>query len=240
MSLLRLAGLSAHHGHLRALTDVGLELDEGDSLAVIGANGAGKSTLLRTVAGLMRASTGTVEFDGVDITRASVQERVRLGVALVPEGRRLFATLTVRENLLVGTASGRTGPWDLAAVGRLFPLVQGRLAQRADTLSGGQQQAVAIGRALMANPRLLLLDEVSLGLAPVVVHQLYAALPEIVAGGTTVLLVEQDLSQALRSAQRLVCLLEGRVVLEGAVGDVSRDEVTAAYFGQRPRAGSPS
>lgn len=231
MTLLRTESLSAAHGHLAALTDVDLEVEQGRTLAVVGANGAGKSTLLRTVAGLMPSSRGRVLFDGKDVTDVRAHLRVRRGISLVLEGRRLFPTLTVQENLQVGRQSGRRGPWDLKQVYGLFPLLRECAGQRASTLSGGQQQAVAVGRALMANPRLLLLDEVSLGLAPVVVRQLYAALSGIAASGTTVLVVEQDLGQAMRVANEVICLLEGRVVLRGRADGFTREQITAAYFG---------
>jgi branched-chain amino acid transport system ATP-binding protein len=165
---------------------------------------------------------------------------VRAGVALVPEGRRLFPSLTVQENLQVGSQSGRPGPWSLAAVYDAFPLLAERTGQRASTLSGGQQQAVAIGRALMANPTLLLLDEVSLGLAPVVIRQVYAALPRISASGTTVLVVEQDLGQALAVADTVACLLEGRVVLSGPARSLDPGQIAAAYFGQHASASAPA
>jgi len=200
-------------------------------LAVIGANGAGKSTLLKTIAGILRPSRGGVRFDGTSITALSAHERVGRGIAMSPEGRRLFPSLTIEENLQVGAYCRRNGPWDLKAVYELFPLVAERRARRAANLSGGEQQAVAIGRALMANPRLLLLDEVSLGLAPVIVAQLYAALPQITAQGTTVLVIEQDVHQAMRVAERVQCLLEGRAVLEGRSDQVDHADLVAAYFG---------
>lgn len=226
-------GVRAHHGHLQALTDVTLTVEEGETVAIVGANGAGKSTLLRTIAGLMPATAGRVVFDGADLAGVPAHRRVTRGVSLVPEGRRLFPSLSVQENLQVGAVGGRSGPWSLTKVLELLPLLADRRRQRAATLSGGQQQAVAIGRALMANPRLLLLDEVSLGLAPVVVRQIYAALPGITSTGTTVLVVEQDLGQAMAVADRLECLLEGRVVLSGPAAVLRREDVTAAYFGQR-------
>ncbi len=240
MTLLRVEGLCARYGHLQALTEIDLSVDAGETLAVVGANGAGKSTLLRTIMGLMPASAGRVLLDGTDITTSRAHHRVRAGVALVPEGRRLFPTLTVQENLQVGRQSGRPGPWSLRTVYEVFPLLADRIHQRASTLSGGQQQAVAIGRALMANPTLLLLDEVSLGLAPVVIRQVYAALPGISASGTTVLVVEQDLGQALAVADTVACLLEGRVVLAGPAGSLDRAEVAAAYFGQHAPVATPA
>jgi len=220
-----------HHGDLLALDDVSLAVHEGETLAVIGANGAGKSTLLGALAGSLPLTSGDIRLDGHSITRSPAHRRVADGIALTPEGRRIFASLTVEENLLVGAHRRRPGPWTLAAVCALFPLVADRLNRLGGNLSGGEQQATAIGRSLMGNPRLLLLDEASLGLAPVAVQQIYDAIPQITARGTTVLVVEQDLSQALRVADRIHCLLEGRTVLQERADAVSRDQVAAAYFG---------
>jgi branched-chain amino acid transport system ATP-binding protein len=232
MSLLSLEGVTAHYEHLQALSELSLELSAGETLAVIGANGAGKSTLLSLVSGELRPTKGRVIFQGRDITSHPPHRRVSDGIALVPEGRHVFDSLTVEENLLVGAASRRKGHWDLGAVYGLFPFIRERRRHRAGQLSGGEQQAVAIGRALMANPVLLLLDEVSLGLAPVVVRDLYVALRSIVAEGTTLLLVEQDLTQALEIADQVICLLEGRVVLSAEPSALDAAAVTAAYFGR--------
>lgn len=230
-AVLEIRGLAAGYGDFQALFDIDLTVDDGETLAVIGANGAGKSTLLGTMAGLVRATAGSVRFAGEDLLAVPHHGRVALGIALVPEGRHLFPSLTVEENLLVGGHSRRPGRWDVDRVLEVFPLVRPLLSRSADVLSGGERQAVAIGRALMANPRLLLLDEVSLGLAPVVVKQLYAALPAVIGEGTTVLLVEQDIGQALAVADRVVCLLEGRISLEGVPGGLDRARITGAYFG---------
>jgi branched-chain amino acid transport system ATP-binding protein len=231
MSLLSVQNLEVRHGLLRAVRDVSLTVDEGEVVAVVGANGAGKSTLMRALAGAHRPAEGRIGLDGVDVTTRRAHDRVAAGIALVPEGRRLFADLTVEENLLVASRTGRPGPWDLAAVVAAFPLLDTLLRRRAGNLSGGEQQAVAIGRALMTNPRLLLLDEVSLGLAPIVVDTLYASLGTILSGGTTVLLVEQDLGRALGVARRVLCMLEGRVVLDRPADGVTREQVVEAYFG---------
>ncbi|MFY0407172.1 ABC transporter ATP-binding protein [Solicola sp. PLA-1-18] len=230
-ALLSVESVDVHHGDLQALHGVDLTVHEGETLAVIGANGAGKTTLLRTIAGSLRATAGEVRLDGEAVGSTPAHVRVAKGIALTPEGRRIFPSLTVEENLLVGGYRRRSGPWNLESIYELFPLVADRRARAGAHLSGGEQQATAIGRALMANPRLLLLDEVSLGLAPVVVKEIYAALPEVTARGTTVLVVEQDLNQALGVADRIQCLLEGRTVLEGAAATISREDVTAAYFG---------
>lgn len=231
MSLLTLDSVSAFYGDFQALYDISLTINEGETLAVIGANGAGKSTLLKTIAGTMSVASGSVRFADSDVSRMPAHHRVDAGIAMTPEGRRIFPSLTVEENLLVGAHSKRPGPWNLAKVFEAFPIVEERKDRLGINLSGGEQQATAIGRALMSNPRLLLLDEVSLGLAPVVVEQIYAALPSITGQGTTVLVVEQDVGQALKVSQRAQCLLEGRTVLEGPVGQLSREQITAAYFG---------
>jgi branched-chain amino acid transport system ATP-binding protein len=236
--LLEVRDLTVHHGQLRALHSVSLLLPAGQVYAVIGANGAGKSTLLRAIAGLDRPTSGCVLLDGADVTRMRPERRVAAGIVLVPEGRRLFPSLTVEENLLVGAAYARPGPWHPGRVYELFGWMAQRRGQRAAQLSGGEQQAVAIGRALVANPRVLLLDELSLGLAPVVVRQIYALLPGLLASGVTVLLVEQDVSQALRVATRIHCLLEGRTTLEGPPGELTAAGLESAYFGLG-EAGSP-
>jgi branched-chain amino acid transport system ATP-binding protein len=231
VSLLEIEDLDVHYGDFQALYGLRLTLAEAETLAVIGANGAGKSTLLKTVAGTLRPTRGTVRYDGEDVSRLPAHRRVPRGIALTPEGRRIFASLTVEENLLLGAAAKRQGPWTLARIYEAFPLVADRRDRVGLNLSGGEAQAVAIARALMSNPRLLLLDEVSLGLAPVAVEQIYAALPAITREGTTVLLVEQDVNQALRAADRIQCLLEGRTVLAGTPDRLSRDRIAAAYFG---------
>jgi branched-chain amino acid transport system ATP-binding protein len=231
MTLLRLEGVTAYYGHLQALEELSLNVARGEILAVIGANGAGKSTLLSLISGELRPKEGRVIFDEVDVTRHPPHQRVREGISLVPEGRLLFGTLSVEENLLAGSASKRRGAWNLDAVYELFPLVKARRKQRAALLSGGEQQAVAIGRALMSNPSLLLLDEVSLGLAPVVVRNLYAGLRRISVDGTSLLIVEQNITEALNIADYVVCLLEGRIVLSDVPAALDQATLSAAYFG---------
>jgi branched-chain amino acid transport system ATP-binding protein len=231
MSLLSVEGLGARHGLLHAVRDVSLELAEGETLALVGANGAGKTTLLRALAGGHRPAAGRIVFDGEDITAMPAHRRVRRGIALVPEGRRLFPDLTVEENLLVAGAIGRSGPWSVDNVIGAFPILGPLRQRRAALLSGGEQHATAIGRALMTNPKLLLLDEVSLGLAPVAVEGVYRSLRTLIAGGATIVLVEQDLARAMSVATRIACMLEGRVVLEAAPREVSREDVVNAYFG---------
>ena len=236
--MLEVRDLSVRHGYLQALTDITLTVTPGETVAIIGANGAGKSTLLRAILGLHRPSSGSIRLDGRDITAVATHARVRDGIALVPEGRRLFPALTVEENLLVAGAHARAGDWNVDSVLDAFPLLKPLRSKRASTLSGGEQQATAIGRALMTNPRLLLLDEVSLGLAPQAVDAVYRSIETLIAGGATVLLVEQDLSRAMRVAQRVVCMLEGSSVLEGRSQDLTRDQVTEAYFGLRAASGA--
>ena len=231
MSLLELNDISTGYGAFQALFNVNLRIEEGETHAIIGANGAGKSTLLRTICGLLRTDNDKVRFDGQPIGELAPHKRVNLGISYVPEGRWVFPSLTVHENLMVGAHSRRTGMWTLDKVYELFPLLS-RLRQRqALSLSGGEQQALAIGRGLMSNPRLILLDEVSLGLAPVVVEKIYQALPAIVTSGTTVLLVEQDVGQAMKFADRVACMLEGRMVLDGTPGEISHEDIAKAYFG---------
>jgi branched-chain amino acid transport system ATP-binding protein len=230
-ALLEVTDLTVHHGQLRALDAISLRVYPGEVYAIIGANGAGKSTLLRTIAGLHHPTTGWVRFDGTDMTTLRPERRARQGIVMVPEGRRLFGSLSVEENLKVGATYARQGPWTIDGVYETFDWMRERRNQRAAQLSGGEQQTVAIGRALVANPRVLLLDELSLGLAPLIVQRIYGMLPQILASGLTVLLVEQDVSQALRVASHIHCLLEGRTTLEGRPADVTAEQVEAAYFG---------
>ncbi|HVV10142.1 ABC transporter ATP-binding protein [Amycolatopsis sp.] len=234
-ALLSVTELDVHHGLLHAVRSVSLTVAEGERLALVGANGAGKTTLLRSIAGAKQATHGTIRLEEEVITAQPAHKRVRLGIALVPEGRKLFPDLTVEENLLVATRHRRAGPWTVDGVLDVFPMLRKLRSRRASTLSGGEQQATAIGRALMTNPRLLLLDEVSLGLAPQAVDAVYECLATLLAEGATVVLVEQDLARALKVADRVVCLLEGRVVLDEPAADVSREQVTEAYFGLRGR-----
>jgi branched-chain amino acid transport system ATP-binding protein len=229
-TLLEVRSLDAHYGDFQALFGVSLNVAAGEVVAVIGANGAGKSTLLQSVAGLIRARRDAILFAGVPIGDKPAHAVVARGIALVPEGRRLFPSLTVEENLLIGGQLRRRGPWNLRRVYQLFPVLSERRQQLSTSLSGGQQQMVAIGRALMSNPRLLLCDEISLGLAPIVVREIYAQMPAIVAEGISLVIVEQDIVQALRAANRVYCLQEGRVRLEGAATTLTREAIAAAYF----------
>ena len=229
--LLEVRDLVVQHGQLRALGGISLRVFPGEVYAIIGANGAGKSTLLRTITGLHRPTTGSVLLDGTDVTGLRPERRAARGIVMVPEGRRLFESLSVEENLQVGATYARPGPWTIEGVYEMFDWMRERRKQLTAQLSGGEQQTVAIGRALVANPRVLLLDELSLGLAPVIVQRIYDTLPQILQSGITVLLVEQDVSQARRAANRLQCLLEGRTTLEGKPEDFTSEQVEAAYFG---------
>jgi branched-chain amino acid transport system ATP-binding protein len=219
------------YGLLQALTGVNLTLAAGETMAMIGANGAGKSTLLRTIAGLHSPATGSIMLDGLDITSLPAHARVAAGIVMVPEGRRLFPSLSLEENLRIGTTPRRAGGWNLDKVFVLFPWMAERRDRPVVYLSGGEQQSVAIGRALMANPRILLIDEMSLGLAPAVVRKMYDLLPDLLAAGMTILLVEQDVTQALRVSDWAHCLLEGRITLSGRPRDLAPGDVEAAYFG---------
>jgi branched-chain amino acid transport system ATP-binding protein len=232
MSLLRTNALTAGYGDFQALFSVSLTIDEGEAVAIIGSNGAGKTTLLRTVSGLLRPrNPAEIEFDGGAIGSLAPEQIVARGIAMVPEGRRPFPSLSVDDNLRIGGYCRRAGPWTLPRVYRLFPILAERRFAQSQTLSGGEQQMLAIGRALMANPRLLLCDELSLGLAPIVIRDIYAALPGIRAEGTTVLIVEQDVNRALEASDRVYCMQKGRITLEGLPSDLTRDQIKVAYFG---------
>jgi branched-chain amino acid transport system ATP-binding protein len=230
-ALLEVESLTVHHGQLCAIDNVSFTQRQGEVLAVIGANGAGKSTLLRTIAGLHRPTSGCVRLDGKDINHLSVNRRVALGISLVPEGRRLFSSMTLEENLQVGAYHANPGPFDIKRVYELFDWMPSRRKQSVWQLSGGEQQAVAIGRALVANPRVLLLDELSLGLAPIIIEKIYALVPEILAQGVSILIVEQDVSQGVSAADRVHCLLEGRTSMTGTPAELTSEEIDRAYFG---------
>ena len=231
MMLLQTQNLSAFYGDFQALFGIDLQVEEGETVAVIGANGAGKTTLLRAIAGALETAPEAVIFGGQPIGHKTPHEIVRLGIAMVPEGRRLFPSLSVEENLLLGTHSERSGPWNLKRVYELFPRIFELRRLPAPSLSGGQQQMAAVGRALMSNPRLLLCDELSLGLAPVVIRDIYETLGAITAEGTAIILVEQDINRALDASSRFYCLQEGRLALTAPTKNFDRAAITAAYFG---------
>jgi branched-chain amino acid transport system ATP-binding protein len=229
-SPLQLTGVNAYYGHFQALFGIDLVVPDGETLAVIGANGAGKTTLLKAVMGQV-STEGTITLGDAPLAALRTNERVRRGLSMVPEGRKLFPSLSVIENLQVGVVRGRTGPWSVDAVFDVFPGLPGVRGRPVATLSGGEQQAVAIARGLMANPDVLLLDEISLGLAPIVVERLYDALLAIGKAGLTMIVVEQDVGQALRVATRVHCLRAGRTVLSAPAAAVTSDAVVDAYFG---------
>ncbi|WP_315761911.1 MULTISPECIES: ABC transporter ATP-binding protein [unclassified Bradyrhizobium] len=231
MTLLEVEGLNVFHGDLQAIFSLGFSVAEREAVALVGANGAGKTTFLRALVGLVDSKQGRIRFDGGDIQDTPAERIARLGLGMVPEGRMLFDTLTVEENLLMGQVSKRPGSWTLRRVFDLFPALEERRNHMPRQLSGGQQQMVAIGRALMCNPRLLLCDEISLGLAPVMVEQIYGAFNDIRKEGTALVLVEQDVKRAAGASDRIYCLLKGRVSLTANAGDVSVAELTQAYFG---------
>ncbi len=233
--MLRLEGLDVYYGEIHALRGVGLEVREREIVALLGNNGAGKSTTLKTVSGLLRPRRGTVSFENGPLTGVAAHDIVARGIAHVPEGRRIFNRLTVRENLAMGAYlrdDGRVAG-DLERVFELFPRLKERIAQVAGTLSGGEQQMLAIGRALMASPRLLLLDEPSMGLAPVLVEQIFATIDSINRQGTTILLVEQNAAMALSIAHRGYVLETGTIVLAGSAAELADNtDVRRAYLGE--------
>jgi branched-chain amino acid transport system ATP-binding protein len=231
MSLLSIESLDVFYGDFHAIRGVSLDVAESQTIAIIGANGAGKSTLLQAITGLNMQKRGKVSFAGGDISRLRADLIARQGITMVPEGRRLFGSLTVEDNLIVGASTERKGPWTLEAVYQLFPRLGELQKMQASTLSGGQQQMVAIGRALMTNPRLLLCDEISLGLAPKIIGDIYRCFDAIRASGVSIVLIEQNVAQACKASQHIYCLLEGRVSLEGDPRSLSMKEITAAYFG---------
>jgi branched-chain amino acid transport system ATP-binding protein len=229
--MLEVSNLNAFYGDFQALFDVSIEVRAGEILAAVGANGAGKSTLLRSIAGLIASDANAIRFKHLPIGTLPANLVVQRGIALVPEGRCLFPSLSVEENIVIGGRMKRRGPWSLETVYRLFPVLRERRNSPPKSLSGGQQQMVAISRALMSNPELILLDELSLGLAPVVIRDIYKVLPSIISEGTSAILVEQDITRALATANSVICLQEGRVRLAGKPADLSRAEISAAYFG---------
>ena len=231
-ALLETRGLTAFYGDFQALYGIDSALQAGETVAIIGANGAGKSTYLKSIAGLIRGKADSVWFDGAPIGATAAAEIMKRGITLVPEGRRLFPSLTVEENLLIGRyGRNAPGPWSLDGIYALFPVLKARRRAASTTLSGGEQQMAAIGRALISNPRVLLCDEISLGLAPIVVRALYDALPRIKSTGTSIILVEQDIVQAIKVSDRIYCFQEGRLSLSGRPDELSRDQIHLAYFG---------
>ncbi|UVC09405.1 ABC transporter ATP-binding protein [Rhizobium sp. TH2] len=232
MALIETRALKAFYGDFQALFGVDIVLEQGETIAIIGANGAGKTTLMRSIAGVLKNDPGSILYRDQAIGALAAPDVMGRGIAMVPEGRRLFPSLSVEENLLVGNYGRKVaGPWNLEAIYGLFPILKERRHKPSTALSGGQQQMVAIGRALMSNPEVLLCDEISLGLAPVVVRDIYAAFPSIRETGAAIVIVEQDIAQALKVADRVYCMMEGRITLTGKSGDLHRDAIHKAYFG---------
>lgn len=230
-ALLQTRDLQAFYGDAQALFGIDFELQPGELVAIIGANGAGKSTFLKCLTGLVKAPREAIHWKGQPMGGQHPGEIVRRGLAMVPEGRRLFPSLSVEENLRMGANAQRQGPWNLQRIYQLFPILQEKRNLPGTSLSGGQQQMVAIGRALMSNPEVLLCDELSLGLAPIVIREIYAAMPYITAEGMAVVIVEQDVSVARQASQRLYCFQEGRVSLQGASEMLTKEQISHAYFG---------
>lgn len=229
--VLTIENLTSHYGEFQALFGINLEVEEGQTVAIIGANGAGKSTLMKAISGVHPPTGGDIAYRGTSIAGQKAYALVNQGICMVPEGRRIFPSLTVEENLLVGGYSERSGRWQLSDIYKLFPILEERRNNGGTDMSGGQQQMLAIGRALLSNPDLILMDEVSLGLAPIIVSEIYEVVREIASMGTTILIVEQDVNRGLRAADYVYCLLEGQVSLEGKPADLNKDDISRAYFG---------
>lgn len=230
--VLAVEGLSSGYGDFQALFGVDLVLPEQGLLGLVGANGAGKSTLFKAILGQLPRKRDMIHFRGLPIGHLGTESMLGLGIALVPEGRRLFRSLSVEENLLLAAERGRKGEWTLERIYGLFPVLKDKRHAASQSLSGGQQQMVAIGRALIANPAVILFDEISLGLAPIVVNDVYAAMPSILDSGIAAIVVEQDIERVRKMADLLVCMNEGRIVLSGPARDFTKAQITAAYFGE--------
>lgn len=229
--VLQTKGLTAHYGDFQALFGIDFEIHEGETIAIIGSNGAGKSTFLRSITGMLNTQGQDISFLGQSVGGLPAHDLVKRGLAMVPEGRKLFPSLTVEENLLIGTYGRRGTEWTLETIYDMFPILAERRHHGGTELSGGQQQMVAIGRALISDPKLLLCDEISLGLAPIIIKDIYEAVPKIKSHGATMVIVEQDVNQALAVADRVYCMQEGRISLTGRPDELTRDQISAAYFG---------
>lgn len=230
-AVLEVRDLEVFYGNAQAIDGISFALQKGELLSLIGSNGAGKSTLFKSICGMVQPRSGSILFKGQDLRGLAPARITELGVAMVPEGRRLFRSLSVEENLILGGYVRRPGPWTLEKVYEVFPILKERRTYPATSLSGGQQQMVAIGRALMSNPDLLLLDELSLGLAPVIIKDIYALLPKILGEGLSTILVEQDVTRAMNVSDHFVCMLEGKISLNGQSDAFTHDQISAAYFG---------
>jgi len=231
VNVLTVSEADVFYGEFQALFGVSLEVNVGETVAIIGANGAGKTTLLRAIAGVLTPKRGQIMHRGASIVGQPAHALCRRGISMVPEGRAIFPSLSVEENLALGAYARRTGRWALSAIYELFPILKERARVQGADLSGGEQQMLAIGRALMSNPDLILMDEISLGLAPLVVKELYRVVRQVAEAGTTVVIVEQDVSRSLLAADRVYCLLEGRVSLQGRPAELAHEQISKAYFG---------
>lgn len=229
--VLTVENIEVFYGEFQALFGVSLEVEQGETVTIIGANGAGKTTLLRSICGALTPARGQITYRGQAILGQPAYALNRKGIAMVPEGRKIFPSLSVEENLKIGAYNNQQGLWDLSKVYDLFPILKERAKYGGTDMSGGQQQMLAIARALMGNPNLILMDEISLGLAPIIVKALYEVVERISQAGTTVILVEQDVSRGLNSADHVYCLLEGKVSLAGKPNEISPEQVSRAYFG---------
>ncbi len=231
MQLLKVSSLKAYYGDFQALFNVSCHVDEGEIVAIIGANGAGKTTFLNAITGIVESREPSILYCGQSICGKKPWEIVKLGISMVPEGRRLFSSLNVEENLLMGAYASKQGSWSLKEIYEIFPRLEQRRLQPSQSLSGGEQQMVAIGRALISNPRLLICDELSLGLAPKIIAEIYERLSAIKSKGITMIVVEQNVRQALAFADRVYCFQEGKVSLEGRASELKPEDVSKAYFG---------
>ncbi len=229
--MLKVRNLVARYGDFQALFGIDFDLKQRNIVALIGANGAGKSTFLKSIAGQMPNKSGEIRFNSDEISGLPSDRIVRHGISMVPEGRRLFRSLSVEENLKVGSFAGRQGRWTLDAIYTLFPQLRDKRYVPATALSGGQQQMVAIGRGLMSNPDLLMCDEVSLGLSPAVIKDIYKVFPLIRAEGLSLIVVEQDIDAALNISDHVYCFMHGKVTLHGAPNELTKERISAAYFG---------
>ncbi len=236
MAMLEVSGLQVYYGVIQALKDISFEVNQGEVIALIGANGAGKTTTLHTLTGLLPAKKGSIIFEGVDITKVPAHKIVQMGIAHVPEGRRVFSQLSVYENLIMGAYTRKDKNEienNLENIYKRFPRLEERKNQRAGTLSGGEQQMLAMGRALMSNPKMIVMDEPSMGLSPIFVNEIFDIIEKVSAGGTTVLLVEQNAKKALSIANRAYVLETGKIVLSGDAKELMNDDsIKKAYLGE--------